>query len=252
MRTSIIMAAYNRGKDICPSIEAILAQTDKDFELIIVNDGSTDDTEKYILKYSDPRVVYLKKPNGGQTSARNMGIKNSKGKYIAYCDHDDIFHEGHVKTLADFLDTNPDIDVVYSNANFVCYGKFSHVTDFSNPKKPPEKDLYFVPMPSTMMHRKECLEKTGLWDEHKIIRMGGEDWDLWLRFKDKLKIFHLNETLTDYCLHGNNMNTGKVRIKAMIVTRFYVFTKRFKERSKNMGLFKALLKSIPEYIRIFG
>jgi glycosyltransferase involved in cell wall biosynthesis len=246
------MATYNRGKDIKLSIDAVLSQSDKDFELIIVNDGSTDDTEKHILEYKDPRIIYIKKTNGGQASARNLGIKASKGKYICYCDHDDIFHKEHVKVLADFLDKNTSVDTVYSNARFMSFGKFLGITDFSNPKKPPEKDLYFVPMPSTMMHRKEALEKTGMWDEHRTIRFGGEDWDLWLRFKDKLRIVHLNETLTDYCMHDRNMNTGKVRVKAMIITRLYVFHKRFRNRVKETGFLNAALKSLPEYLRIFG
>ena len=252
MRTSVIMAAYNRGKDIGPSIDAILCQSDDDLELIIVNDGSSDDTEKYVLEYKDPRVVYLTKANGGQASARNLGIQHARGKYTAYCDHDDIYHKDHVKTLADFLDVNQAVDVVYSNANFIVFGQFDRVTDFSSPKKDPEKDLYFVPMPSTMMHRKTAIEKTGLWDDHEIIRMGGEDWDLWLRFRDKLKIAHLSKVLTDYHLHGRNMNTGKIRRKEIVLTRAYVFTKRFKERMKTLGVVKALIKSVPEYMRIFG
>jgi glycosyltransferase involved in cell wall biosynthesis len=252
MRTSVIMAAYNRGKDIGPSIDAILCQSDDELELIVVNDGSSDDTEKYILEYKDPRIVYIKKDNGGQASARNFGLKYARGEYIAYCDHDDIYHKDHVKTLADFLDFNQAVDAVYSNANFIVFGRFDRVTDFSSPKKAPDKDLYFVPMPSTMMHRKTALEKTGLWDEHEIIRMGGEDWDLWLRFKDRLKIAHLDKVLTDYCLHGQNMNTGKTRRKAIVMTRAYVFTKRFRERMKTLGFVKALIESAPEYARIFG
>jgi len=252
MRTSVIMAAYNRGKDIGSSIDAILCQSDDELELIVVNDGSSDGTEKHILEYKDPRMVYLKKDNGGQASARNLGLQHARGRYIAYCDHDDIYHKDHVKTLADFLDGNQAVDVVYSNANFIVFGKFDRIIDFSNPRKAPEKDLYFVPMPSTVMHRKTALEKTGLWDDHEIIRMGGEDWDLWLRFKDRLKIAHLNKVLTDYCLHGQNMNTGKIRRKAIVMTRAYVFTKRFRERMKTLGLVKALIESVPEYVRIFG
>lgn len=252
MRVSVIMAAYNRGKDIGPSIDAILCQSDHDLELIIVNDGSSDDTEQYILEYRDPKIVYLKKDNGGQASARNLGIQHARGQYIAYCDHDDIYHKDHVKTLAEFLDGNQAVDVVYSNANYIVFGQFERITDFSNPRKAPEEDLYFVPMPSTVMHRKAALEKTGLWDDHEIIRMGGEDWDLWLRFKDKLKIAHLSKVLTDYCLHGRNMNTGKIRRNAIIRTRAYVFTKRFQERRKTRGIVMALMKSVPEYIGLFG
>lgn len=252
MRTSVIMAAHNRGTDIGPSIDAILCQSDDDLELIIINDGSSDDTEEHILRYKDPRIVYLKKENGGQASARNRGLHHARGNYIAYCDHDDIYHKDHVKTLADFLDGNQAVDVVYSNANFMVFGQFDRVTDFSNPRKAPENDLYFVPMPSTVMHRKTAIEKVGLWDDHEIIRMGGEDWDLWLRFKDKLEIAHLSKVLTDYCLHGRNMNTGKIRRKEIILTRAYVFTKRLKERMKTLGVVNALIQSVPEYMRIFG
>jgi glycosyltransferase involved in cell wall biosynthesis len=135
MRTSVIMAAYNRGKDIGPSIDAILCQSDDQFELIVVNDGSSDDTEKYVLEYKDPRIVYLKKDNGGQASARNLGLKYARGEYIAYCDHDDIYHEDHVRTLAEFLDGNQAVDAVYSNANFIVFGRFDRVTDFQAPGK---------------------------------------------------------------------------------------------------------------------
>ena len=246
------MPVFNRGEQLKKSVDSILAQSSKDFELIIVNDGSSDDSEKIIKGYDDPRIVYLKKENGGQASARNLGISAAKGQYIAYCDHDDLFHKEHLEKLSFYLDSYPDVDVVYSNANFINHGTFEYVTDFEHPKRDPVKDLYFVPMPSTMMHRKNALQKTGFWDDSTAIRMGGEDWDLWLRFKDKLKIAHLKEALTDYVMHGGNMNTGKIRIKEIILTRLYVFKKRFVVTYKERGVLKALLRAVKDFGRVFG
>ncbi|MEK7376192.1 MAG: glycosyltransferase family A protein [Candidatus Margulisiibacteriota bacterium] len=252
MKISVIMPIFNRGPRLKKSVDSILAQSYKDFELIIVNDGSTDDSEEIIKGYADPRIVYFKKGNGGQASARNLGISHAKGIYIAYCDHDDLFHKEHLEKLSLYLDGHPDVDVVYSNANFINHGIFEYVTDFEHPQKKPENDLYFVPMPSTMMHRKVALKKTGPWDDSRVIKMGGEDWDLWLRFKDKLKIAHLKEALTDYVMHGGNMNTGKIRIKEIILTRLYVFSKRFAAKLKTQGLFNALLGAVKEFGRVFG
>ncbi|MGL5058218.1 MAG: glycosyltransferase family 2 protein [Fusobacteriaceae bacterium] len=88
---SVIMATYNRSKTIQKAIDSVLSQTFKNFELIIIDDGSTDNTMEVIQNISDSRIVYYSKENGGQSSARNYGIKRAKGKYIMFLDDDDEF-----------------------------------------------------------------------------------------------------------------------------------------------------------------
>ena len=103
-KVSVIMPAYNAAALIAKSIDSVLKQTFSDLELVVADDGSTDNTSEVVKAIKDPRVKYVKKENGGAASARNFGIKNSSGQYIAYCDSDDLFSANHVKLLADYLD----------------------------------------------------------------------------------------------------------------------------------------------------
>ena len=88
---TVIIPTYNRENFLKRTIDSILSQTFKDFELIIVDDGSTDHTKALIDRYEDDRIVYFYKENGGQNSATNLGIQNAKGEYIAFCDSDDTW-----------------------------------------------------------------------------------------------------------------------------------------------------------------
>lgn len=88
---SVIMATYNRAGTIERAVRSVLNQTFKEFELVIVDDGSKDNTEEVIKAFNDSRITYYKKENGGQSSARNYGIKRAKGKYIMFLDDDDEF-----------------------------------------------------------------------------------------------------------------------------------------------------------------
>lgn len=88
---SVIMATYNRASTIERAVKSVLNQTFKDFELVIIDDGSKDNTEVVVKAFNDSRITYYKKENGGQSSARNYGIKRVKGRYIMFLDDDDEF-----------------------------------------------------------------------------------------------------------------------------------------------------------------
>ncbi|MBW1863633.1 MAG: glycosyltransferase family 2 protein, partial [Deltaproteobacteria bacterium] len=100
-------------------IDTVLSQTMQDFELVIVSDGSIDATEEVVLGYNDPRILFFEKENGGQASARNLGIRKSNGKYISLCDDDDRFYPDHLLTLTKLLDDNTGAGMVYSDAIWV-------------------------------------------------------------------------------------------------------------------------------------
>ena len=112
---SIITPAYNAEKYIKETIESVLGQTYKNWELIVVNDGSTDDTEEIIRSFDDPRVVLLSQKNSGVSSARNLGIQSSKGEYITFLDADDVLPPESLSVRVQYLESHPDVDLVDGN-----------------------------------------------------------------------------------------------------------------------------------------
>jgi glycosyltransferase involved in cell wall biosynthesis len=180
---SIIMASYNAEEFILQAVESILNQSYKHFELIIIDDGSTDNTSNIIEPFrNDSRIKYIFQKNAGQTIAKNRGISESSGNFIAFCDADDYWHPNKLDIqLAMFLE-NPKIGVVYSDIQAVDQqglnikvgqlldGKSGNILNdllFDN----------FIPFGSAMI-RKQCLDEHGAFNEQ--YRMG-IDWDLWLR-----------------------------------------------------------------------
>lgn len=127
---SIITPAYNAGIYLGDTIRSVLAQTYSNFEHIIIDDGSTDNTEEVAKSFSDPRVKYIQQKNSGQSTARNLGITNAKGKYIAFLDADDFFLPEKLSSQVNYLEAHPDCDF--------CYCKIYHF--FHND---PEKTYYF-------------------------------------------------------------------------------------------------------------
>lgn len=113
-KISVVMAAYNRAHELGEAIDSVLAQDLEDYELIVVDDGSTDGTEALVEGYGD-RVRYIKKPNGGVGSARNAGIAAARGVYLAYCDADDEQFAFRLRAQQDVLDARPEVALVYSD-----------------------------------------------------------------------------------------------------------------------------------------
>ena len=112
---SVIIPTYNRAHLIRRSVQSVLNQTYKNLELIVVDDGSTDNTKEVIESIDDKRIVYIKQENQGASAARNTGIDLAKGKYIAFQDSDDIWHSNKLKKQIDVLNKN-NADVVFCKA----------------------------------------------------------------------------------------------------------------------------------------
>lgn len=109
---SIIMPAFNAEKLIKESIDSVMNQSFKEWELIIINDGSTDDTKSIVKEYDDERIILISQQNGGVGSARNKGLEIVKGKYITFLDADDTLPENSFKNRFEYLESNSDIDLV--------------------------------------------------------------------------------------------------------------------------------------------
>ncbi len=116
---SVVMSVYNGEKYLREAIKSILNQTFKDFEFIIVNDGSTDKSLEIIKSYNDPRIVFIDQENKGLAAALNVGIKAAKGKYIARMDADDISYSERLKKQIEFMENHPEYVAIGSWANYI-------------------------------------------------------------------------------------------------------------------------------------
>ena len=112
---SIMMPAYNAGAYITEAIESMVAQTYPHWELLVVNDGSTDATHDIAARFSDPRIRLIDKTNGGESSARNVALKHSRGEFLAFLDADDAYLPEHLALTVGFLSAHPNRDAVYTD-----------------------------------------------------------------------------------------------------------------------------------------
>lgn len=196
---SVIIPTYNRCALLFRAIESVLNQTYKDWELVIVDDGSTDNTSlevTHLLK-EEKKIRYIKTPNRGVSAARNLGIKLSAGEYLAFLDSDDEWLPGKLELQVRFLKENPKFKLVHGDEIWIRKGK--RVNQKNIHKKcggdifPQCLDLCAI-SPSTVLIKKSLLDEVGLFKEDFPVC---EDYDLWLRisaffpvgFIDKALIF---------------------------------------------------------------
>jgi len=190
---SIIIPTYNREKTIARAVKSVLNQTFEDFELIIVDDGSTDKTEEIVLNFKDRRLKYIKqKENNGANFCRNRGIELSKGKYLAFQDSDAEWLPTKLgKQIKSIKSAKSDVGVIYTS--------FLKINDFYNVIVPKDDwrrksgKIYnslsfgnFVDT-STVLIKKECFKNCGKFDP-SLPRL--QDWELFLRMSKNM-LFYL-------------------------------------------------------------
>ncbi len=175
---SVVIPAYNQAQFLGSAIQSVLEQSYQNFEIIVVNDASTDDTPQVVAQFKDPRLEYLVHPqNRGLPAARNTGMRASKGEIIALLDSDDIFHPDKLQAHVDFLAKRPEIGVSY-NARFNLNHSSESVRNLWRPPQTVDLNDFvqgFPFSPSDMVIRREWAFKVNLFDES--YRSGGEDLD---------------------------------------------------------------------------
>ena len=161
MMVSVIIPTYNYGKYIMEAIESILSQTHQDFEILIVDDGSTDNTKSIVTRIASPKIRYIITEHFGIAHARNVGIQNSKGNYIAWLDADDIWTQEKLEKQLEYLMKHDDCEVVFCICrNFVDEGN----TELTQRQKELLSADVSYAFPSGL-YRKEIFEKVGLFTE---------------------------------------------------------------------------------------
>jgi glycosyltransferase involved in cell wall biosynthesis len=195
LKVSVIIPTYNRLPMLKEAVDSVLGQNFEDFELIVVDDGSTDETAEEIKRYGG-RVKLLQIPqNRGVSVARNRGILQARGKYIAFLDSDDLWVKGKLKTQVAFMEDNPQYQLCYTDEIWIRRGKRV------NPKLRHAKYSGWifeqcVPLciisPSSALIKRTLFSKVGLFDEALPVC---EDYDLWLRITARYPVFFINKKL---------------------------------------------------------
>jgi glycosyltransferase involved in cell wall biosynthesis len=182
---SVIVPAYNTAEFIGETLESVFQQTFQDFEVIVINDGSPDTTklERVLERFQD-QILYLKQENRGLSGARNTGIREARGEYLAFLDSDDSWYPRYLEKQIEYLKQNPSLDAVYCDSR--CFGdiRFARQTFMqlcpSNGPVTLESLITgrcHVCVSCTIARHKTVIE-TGLFDERL---RSVEDWDLWIR-----------------------------------------------------------------------
>ncbi|MDX2215649.1 MAG: glycosyltransferase [Oculatellaceae cyanobacterium bins.114] len=179
---SVILPVYNGEKTIQRTVESVLKQTFTDFELLIINDGSSDRTLEIVNSMADPRIQLLSYPNSGVSASRNRGIALATGEFIAFIDADDLWTTDKLAAQLNALQTHPNAAVAYSWTDWI--------DESDRPLRPAgrstatgkvyEKLLLrdFIESGSNVLVRRQALDVVGTFDETLSF---AEDWDLWLR-----------------------------------------------------------------------
>ncbi len=199
---TVLMPVYNGRDYLRPAIESILNQTFTDFELLIINDGSKDDSQEIIRSYTDPRIVAIEQENQGVARSLNNGLKIARGKYVRRHDADDISTPDSLKIQVDFLESHPDYVMVCNQQAFMTMsGHIAYKYRVPNNKffeGKPLKDLSFddfaTDRSSPVVHGTACFRRQEVIDLgcYRTQFIVSEDNDLWLRLLEKYKIGVLN------------------------------------------------------------
>lgn len=249
-KVSIIIPTYNGEKYIQRAIESVLAQSFSDWELIIINDGSKDNTAKIISDYSkNEKISYIYQENEGQASARNKGISIALGFYIAFLDDDDEWiDKDKLRKQVEFLDKNPEY-VLVGTGGIIRFENGDKIMDYSIPSSDSSiRQNILLKNPfiqSSVVARKDILNKAGLFLLKDNIN--AEDYNLWLRVGLLGKICNLIGPMTQYTVRDNNTSLSN---KKDILKSNIGFIKEYKGKYPNYK--KALLFAyIKSYIYNF-
>jgi len=199
---SIIIPTYNRAYILKNTIDSVLGQTFSDFELIVVDDGSTDNTADFIATYSDKRLRYIYQNNAERSAARNNGIRNSLGKYICFLDSDDWYESNHLQVLFDNIKTtNFKIALFFTN----CFyweneKKIKQNSPSMNNTPPLQYHLQNPIIPARVCIHSEILKKYKFREDIVIV----EDQVLWVTIAAHFPVIQISENTVVYRLHENN------------------------------------------------
>ena len=208
-RVSVVVPAYNAAATIEQALESVFRQSFRDFEVIVVDDGSTDSTRRVLAGYGDRIRVLAKANEGKPAAARNLGVRGAAGELVAFLDADDWWREDKLDRQVGVFGGRPEVGLVYTgDATVDADGKTLSV----NPCPPGARGWIYdlltvrnVMVGSSVMARHKAIARAGGFDENLT---SIENWDLWIRISRDWAIEYIDEPLTLYRVHEGNRSSN--------------------------------------------
>jgi len=211
-KVSVIIPTYNYGHFLGEAIRSVLGQTLQDWELIVVDDGSTDNTREVVAAFADPRIHYIHQQNRGNPAARNAALRVVSGEYVAFLDADDVwFPEKLEKQVAKLDRLPPTVGLVYSDVYLFNNEDGTIIRSFLQGRRPPQgrilrellgPDGWFISDTGSLI-RREVFQRVGLYDESL---WWYEDWEMWVRIAAAYEVAALDEPLARCRRHSANLS----------------------------------------------
>ena len=260
---SIIIPAYNYGRFIGETLSSVRSQTYQNWECIVVDDGSTDNTREVVEQYirDDHRFRYVYQANAGPGTARDNGLRNAKGKYIQFWDSDDLIERRKIELHVDYLKSHPEVDLVYGSVRYFRADRpgelsYSNLLDdkdwmprISGSGKPLFKAILTdnIMVVEAPLFKKEVADEVGSFDNRLY---PAEDWEYFIRVAELGKCFHYfapEETLVLVRWHPDSISQNQRSRRAVILLREkYAATLRDEElielNSRLLAEYRALIK----------
>ena len=203
---SVVIPTYNSVRYLTEAVDSVLAQTFRDLEVIVVDDGSTDETELVMRRYPEP-VRYIRQKNAGVAEARNRGIREASGRYIAFLDADDTWYPHKLERQLAELRRRPDCRFCYSAFTVVDPDLAPLGIRGSERRGSPLEDLLLrgnvIGSICTVLCERELLESSGGFDP-ELSQCA--DWDMWVRLATATPFAYVDEPLVTYRHHDGNMS----------------------------------------------
>lgn len=207
-----MMPAYNAENYIAQAIESVLAQTYTNWQLIIVNDGSSDDTEAIVAKFQDFRIKIVSQSNAGEAAARNTALKHAEGEYLAFLDADDLYLPDHLETCLAFLSANADFKGAYTDGFYIDADGL-RLKPLSHRRRGPfqgdifeqmvrASDVFGTPL-CVVLRRQPIVDRKLDFDRDIVI---GPDWDFLTRFAENARFGSIDHRTCLYRIHSNNVS----------------------------------------------
>jgi glycosyltransferase involved in cell wall biosynthesis len=235
---TVVIPVFNGERFIAQALDSVLRQTFTDWELVIVDDGSTDATAQRIEPYLQlPSIRYIRQKNRGSGSARNRALSVAKGRYVALLDHDDLWLPDKLLMQMDLLATQPDVKLVHGNIRFIdgegveFIPAALYVTDAAGRCF----DTLFLGNSiavSTVLLDRVCLEGVGGFDEGLLY---AEDYHLWMRMAKRYQVGHVDEYLALYRKHENNLSLNIIPHHISVLKALEMILREFADARDLIG-----------------
>lgn len=238
-RVSVVIPAHNPGLLIVEAIQSVLSQSFKDYEIIVVDDQSTDEFHKQLEPYLS-EVQYVRQNHAGSAVARNRGILLSTGEYIAFLDADDLWAESKLQKQVDLMDQNPEVVLTYADFS-------KSASQHKNAESAIKTRRYwkagaefesllrqnFIHTSSAMV-RRSVLAESGVFDPMLI---NAQDWDLWIRLAKVGRFGYIDEILSHYRVH-DNQSVGTLKYSRNLVYSDQVLMARWQNDAEALSLIR--------------